>query len=74
MTDCSICYNSIPVVPTGLMAATKETKSEVAIKCPICGDGIVSYIDDESEKFWGCGECGNIWNSKEDLDKAISTL
>ena len=37
------------------------------IKCPICQDGIVTYVDTEDEKFWGCGECGNVWFSKEDL-------
>lgn len=68
MMDCSVCYKSIPIKPTDLLA-TQEKKEETTIKCPICKDGLVSFVDDGVEKFWGCGECGSIWQRKEELAK-----
>ena len=68
--DCSICYKSIFINPTDLMFVQKK-EEETTIKCPICRDGIVSYIDDDTEKFWGCGECGNVWLSEESLDDTM---
>jgi hypothetical protein len=49
--------------------------------CPVetC-DGFVVLIPDhfderrDSESVYGCGECGNTWTSKSDLDRAISTI
>ena len=73
MLDCPICYKSIPINPTDLMSI-KEKNKEITIKCPICSDGIVSCIDNETEKFWGCGECGNVWFSKESLDDAVKQM
>ena len=73
MMDCPVCYKSIPINPTGLIAV-REKDVEEAIECPICNDGIISYIDDGMEVFWGCGECGNVWHSKKELDNAIRNI
>jgi len=37
--------------------------------CPECRDDgcIVVHIQDESEDFWGCGECGNVWVTEDEL-------
>jgi len=70
MMDCPLCYKSIPIHPNDLMLL-QESCDEHIINCPVCCDGIVSYVEDETEKFWGCGECGNVWFSKKDLDKDI---
>lgn len=45
------------------------------ILCPKshCG-GWVIYIDDGDENFFGCGECGNVWFDKADLDKEIERI
>ena len=71
--ECSKCFKDVPIDPNNLLSKIpqkdedKKNKSIQAIKCPICQEGIVTYIDTEDEKFWGCGECGNVWFSKEDL-------
>jgi len=70
MSDCPVCYKSIPINPTDLMFV-EEQKKEITMACPVCSDGIVSYIDDGTEKFWGCGECGNVWFNKESLDELL---
>ncbi len=74
---CPECYRHVPINPKDLLSrepqrdeGRENTNAEV-IECPICHDGIVSYIDDGEEKFWGCGECGNIWSTEEDLNKDI---
>lgn len=75
---CPECFKTVPINPKNLFSKyppkdsdTKNLDAE-PIKCPICQDGIISYIDDGDEKFWGCGECGNVWFSKESLNEAIS--
>jgi len=37
--------------------------------CPECDDDgcIVVHVQDESEDFWGCGECGNVWATEDEL-------
>jgi DNA-directed RNA polymerase subunit M/transcription elongation factor TFIIS len=70
MMDCPVCYKSIPVHSDDLMVL-QASSGEQIIDCPICCSRIVSYVEDDTEKFWGCGECGNVWFSKRDLDNAI---
>ena len=69
MTDCTLCYKSVPINSYNL-TDTIELRNEPVINCPICKDGIVSYINDGKEKFWGCGECGNVWYKIEDIKTA----
>ena len=73
MMKCPFCYKSIPINPCDLMSAQERIDEEV-IECPICKEGIISYIDDDTEQFWGCGECGNVWFSKAELDKEIKHI
>lgn len=70
MMDCPICYKYIPIHPDDLMLL-HESRDEPVIDCPLCSEGIVSFVEDETETFWGCGECGNVWFSKKELDDAI---
>lgn len=70
--ECPICCKDSYVDPFNLLNEQDEKKiTDEVIECPICHDGIISYIDDGKEKFWGCGECGNVWHSKDSLDAAL---
>ena len=75
--ECPECYKDVPIDPTNLMSKESQ-KDEVLkkqtaenIQCPICDEGIVTYIENGEEKFWGCGECGNVWFTKDSLEKDI---
>ncbi|MEO0474511.1 MAG: hypothetical protein AAF085_00890 [Planctomycetota bacterium] len=41
--------------------------------CPVPGcEGWVVKVDEKmNDNFWGCGECGNVWQTKEELDQAL---
>lgn len=75
---CPECYQNVPINPSDLLSkvpqkdADKKDNNQEVIECPICHDGVVCYIDDKDEQFWGCGECGNIWKTKDDLEKDIN--
>ncbi|KAB1231262.1 hypothetical protein [Chryseobacterium viscerum] len=77
MTDCPQCYKHIPINPADLLSmeaqkdGDKKNSQLDGADCPVCTDGIVSYIDDGNKKFWGCGECGNVWFSEKDLHKSV---
>ncbi len=64
--ECPICYKGSCIDPFDLLdEKQKINQTSEIIECPICKDGIISYVDDGTERFWGCGECGNVWFSKE---------
>ena len=71
--ECPECYKDVPLNPKDLLSTEPQTdegrkcKSTKLIECPICHEGIVSYVADKDEKFWGCGECGNVWFSEPEL-------
>ena len=75
---CPECYQNVPINPSDLLSkvpqkdADKKDNNQKVIECPICHDGVVCYIDDKDEQFWGCGECGTIWKTKDDLEKDIN--
>jgi DNA-directed RNA polymerase subunit M/transcription elongation factor TFIIS len=75
--ECPKCYKDVPIDPQNLLSKepqkdeNQKNKSAEMIECPICHEGAVSYIDDGDERFWGCGECGNVWFTKSELEKAI---
>lgn len=77
MTDCPKCYKHIPVNPADLLSMESQkdedqkSSQSVIINCPVCSDGIVNYIDDGNEKFWGCGECGTVWVSEKDFQQSV---
>ena len=49
--------------------------SDEPFRCPEEGcTGWVSEVDDGDEHFWGCGECGNVWYEREELDEAIEEI
>ena len=49
--------------------------SETPLRCPEIGcTGWVSEVDDGDEHFWGCGECGNVWDERGELNEAIDDI
>ena len=38
------------------------------------GVPVTTEVDDGDEHFWGCGECGNVWYEREELDEAIGEI
>lgn len=72
MLECPVCYHGFSMNPSTLdLSVQPERVVEDGLRCPneACY-GIVSFIA-EKKLFWGCGECGEIWNDKSDLWKAI---
>lgn len=68
MVDCTFCYHHFPY-------HLKNHQSEqINILCPIRGC-YGSVTDNIGEKgIFGCGECGNVWHTKTDLDKDIDSI
>jgi hypothetical protein len=50
----------------------EKPMNETPLRCPEIG--WVSEIDDGDEHFWGCGECGNVWYERSELDEAIDDI
>jgi transcription elongation factor Elf1 len=53
-----------------------EPVAEVLIACPCktCS-GFVTYVEPKGHApFWGCGECGQQWQSRQELDEAITQI
>lgn len=49
--------------------------NENPLRCPEIGcTGWISEVDDGDEHFWGCGECGNAWYERGELDEAIGNI
>ena len=67
---CPECYQNVPINPSDLLSkvpqkdADKKDNNQEVIECPICHDGVVCYIDDKDEQFWG--------KTKDDLEKDIN--
>ncbi|MDH6254438.1 transcription elongation factor Elf1 [Chryseobacterium sp. H1D6B] len=68
--ECPICYESFHLDPTAVdrpVTAVSELADEDGLRCPNAGCfGIISFIEEE-KPFWGCGECGTVWNKKSEL-------
>ena len=45
-------------------------------RCPVLGcTGWVCEVEESPRKtFWGCGECGNVWRTRDKLEKAITKI
>ena len=77
--ECPKCYKDVPINPKDLLSRepqkdeSKKDKSFEQIKCPICHEGLVCHVANKDGEFWGCGECGNVWYSKSELDKAFKS-
>ena len=71
--ECPFCYVNVPINPKDLLLTkSPEAKDKTSIDCPICEEGVVCYGENEVDgSFYGCGECGNIWSNKENLEKDI---
>ena len=72
ITECIKCYQDIEINPCDLLNINTPNEEKI-IYCPICNDeiGVVCYVKDETEEFYGCGECGNIWKSKSEIENLI---
>ncbi|MDM1368889.1 hypothetical protein [Myroides marinus] len=78
MLECPECFKVVPINPSALLAKVSQKDNDTkqqydGIDCPICLDGIVSYVDDNKEVFWGCGECGMTWTSESEIEKDINS-
>lgn len=74
MLECGNCGMSFPFNPS-CTALFDEEPQEIPIRTPIPGShGYVSFVDDEDEKFYGCGETGAIWRNKENLSRDIEAI
>lgn len=50
--------------------AEGDATSAEQVPCPICDSGWVCEVEDEPGKtFWGCGDCGNVWPTRDVLDR-----
>jgi uncharacterized Zn finger protein len=67
MAECTMCYQVVPINPCNLLQLIDKEEEEI-IQCPICKDGLISFIKNETEEFYGCGECGNIWKNKNEIN------
>ena len=67
MVECSKCYKDIPINPCDLLLIINNKKNEEIIYCPKCKEGIITHIMNETENFFGCGECGNIWKDINEI-------
>lgn len=46
--------------------------SDHTFRCPETACiGWVSWVEDEDDSFWGCGECGSVWTESDELNEAI---
>ena len=53
----------------------KQSLESLLLRTPFSGSlGFVSFIDDGSKSFYGCGETGIIWKEKTDLYKDIEQI
>lgn len=65
MMACPICQHTFPINPTTLLAPRQNVDN--ALPCPACTDGLISLIHGNKKTYWGCGTCGNIWQTSADL-------
>jgi ribosomal protein L37AE/L43A len=68
--ECPFSVKSAPINSCDTMSIQEKIDKE-AIKCPVCKDKFITYIGDGTEQIWVCGECGNVWSNKSELDNAI---
>ena len=67
IVECTICYKNIIINPLDLLSIISNKTKENIIYCPICKDGIIEHIKNEIEDFYGCGECGNVWETFDSI-------
>lgn len=74
MVECPICHNGTAYTEDSYLKS-KIPVEDFVFRCPTqhC-TGWVAHITGDNEDFFGCGECSNIWNTKETLDKDISRI
>jgi hypothetical protein len=60
----------------GMLFQESNSESELSWKTPISGcEGYVSFIDNgEDEPFYGCGETGVIWRTKDAFYRDIESI
>jgi len=73
MVSCTLCKKTFVLNLCNL--TEKEKNTEIPFLCPVshCG-GWVSYVDDldGSKSFYGCGECGQVWADRIELENDIT--
>ena len=70
MLECSICKRHTDFNPNSGVICKKD--DSIAWRTPVSKiNGYVSYIEDEGDSFYGCGESGFIWRTKQNFYKSI---
>jgi uncharacterized Zn finger protein len=74
MLSCELCGDSIPINLRALDALDQSNLSE-QYRCPVktC-NGFVLHIEDQINNFYGCGECGTVWDEKKALFTDITKI
>lgn len=75
MLPCKSCGLSFSINPQDLDSSDSKIK-ETTWRSPIAGShGFVSFVDNVSEKpFYGCGETGVIWSTRDSFYKDIESI
>lgn len=73
MIECPRCGASTQYVAAA--EGAKPIDHAASYRCPLprC-TGWVDWIDAESPPFWGCGECGSVWQEDNEFQKGISAI
>lgn len=73
MLECSNCKWHTDFNPSSTLIVSPN--KEIQWRTPVSKiNGFVSYIDNDEEKFYGCGESGFIWLTKERFYKSIEEI
>ncbi len=73
MLNCSNCKWHTDYNPTSELITFSD--KEIHWRTPVSRiSGYVSYIENDEEKFYGCGESGFIWLTKERFYKSIEEI
>ena len=59
----------------GLDRSKRQSEIEIVWRCPNAGcEGFVSFVEDEDDSFYGCGEDGTVWKSRTQFFDAIESI
>jgi len=73
MVECNNCGSSTGINP--LLESENDNDKETVWRTPLAGIiGFVSHVDDGEKSYYGCGETGVIWESKEELNDSIEEI
>ena len=69
MIGCPHCQQNTGYTENPNLTASPDDGFRQLCPTPDCG-GIVCHVFNDTEDFYGCGECGNIWATLPDFQAA----